>query len=43
MRFIYSSLDHYIYPIAKIAMDICEAYPDWNFGNNVLENNKRFL
>lgn len=42
MRFIYSSLDHYIYPIAKIAMDICEAYPDWNFGNNVLKTIKDF-
>ena len=42
MRFIYSSLDHYIYPIAKIAMDIYEIYPDWDFGNNVLKTIKDF-
>lgn len=43
MRFIYSSLDHYIYPIAKIGMDLYDAYPKWPFGEFVVDTLKKFI
>ena len=43
MRFIYSSLDYYIYPIARIGMDIYIKYPDWDFGENIISIIKEFI
>lgn len=43
MRFIYSSLEHYIYPIAKIGVDLNDTYPEWPFGKFVLETLKTFI
>lgn len=43
MRFMYSSLEYYIYPIAKIAKKIYETYPEWKFGKNVLECIEMFI
>lgn len=43
MRFMYSSLEYYIYPIAKIAKKIYETYPEWKFGENVLECVEKFI
>ena len=37
MRFTYSSLEYKIYPIIKIGMDLHNAYPEWKFGENVLD------
>lgn len=42
MRFIYSTLEYYILPIAKIARIIYEWNPEWDFGNNVIETMKLF-
>lgn len=38
MKFIYSTLDYTILPIASIAKDIQEEYPSWGFGKNVVES-----
>ena len=43
MRFLYSSLEHYIYPIAKIGIDLNDAYSEWPFGEFVLETLKTFI
>lgn len=43
MRFIYSSLDYYIYTIARIGMDIYIKYPDWDFGENIISIIKEFI
>lgn len=43
MRFIYSSLEHYILPIAKIGLEIYESYPNWKFGENVIESINLFF
>lgn len=43
MRFIYSSLEHYIYPIAKIGIDLYDVYPEWPFGRFVIDTLKTFI
>lgn len=43
MRFIYSSLEHYIYPIAKIGIDLCDVYPECSFGRFVIDTLKTFI
>lgn len=43
MRFIYSSLEHYIYPIAKIGIDLYDVYSECPFGRFVIEIFKTFI
>ena len=43
MRFEYSSLEHYIYPIAAVFKEIYDSYPHWKFGNNVIKMIANFL
>lgn len=42
MKFIYSTLDYTICPIANIAKDIQEQYLNWEFGRNVIESITKF-
>jgi len=43
MRFIDSSLEHYIYSIAKIGIDLYDVYSEWSFGRFVIETLKTFI
>lgn len=43
MRFLYSSLENYIVPIANIGYEIFQRYSDWMFGKNVIECIKNFI
>lgn len=43
MRFTYSTLEYYIYPIVRIGIDLYETYPNWNFGKNVIELIQSFI
>lgn len=38
MQFIYSTLEYYIMPIVNIGIEIKERYPEWGFGENVIES-----
>lgn len=43
MRFLYSSLENYIVPVANIGYELFQRYPDWMFGENVIECIKNFI
>lgn len=43
MRFLYSSLENYIVPVANIGYELFQRYPDWMFGENVIECIKSFI
>ncbi len=43
MRFLYSSLKNYIVPVANIGYELFQRYPDWMFGENVIECIKNFI
>ena len=38
MQFIYSTLEYYIMPIVNIGIEIKERYPEWRFGEKVIES-----
>lgn len=38
MQFIYSTLEYYIMPIVNVGIEIKEMYPEWRFGENVIES-----
>ena len=38
MQFIYSTLEYYIMPIVNIGIEIKERYPEWDFGENVIDS-----
>lgn len=43
MRFMYSTLDYKVLPIALIAKKIHDSYPNWDFGENVYKCINEFL
>ena len=43
MRFLYSSLENYIVPVANIGFELFQRYPDWMFGENVIECINNFI
>ena len=43
MRFIYSHLEHYIFPVMNVGFLIGKNYPNWDFGTNVLETIGLFM
>lgn len=43
MRFMYSSLEYYLYPIAKIAIELYEWNELWDFGNNIINSVNVFM
>lgn len=43
MRFLYSSLENYFVPVANIGFELFQRYPDWMFGENVIECINNFI
>ena len=42
LKFIYSTLEYKILPIASVGKDVYEKYPNWRFGENVIESINQF-